>query len=233
MPIVYCLIKMYDKKEYADDLLKGRLYFNTIEHHRKKGNDPLDGIMRREILADKNVTVSVDVEVNLIKYSPVYCMTAIHSGDFDSVTNENREAFGQQVMLNPELQKAYGNHAVVISDFREFKRRAWQKARDLEFGHHWIQYRSVKDQIDNSKVNRDMLFCKRGEFSYENEYRFAVYRPEDKGHFELDVGDLSDIAFYYKTEELNRDFHYISNGGSVDSVQVQVKKRSNRQTPAN
>lgn len=226
MRAMYCFIKTYDQKKYAEDLLKGKLYFNTVKHHRNNGNDPFEGIMRSEIMADCNVTVNVDIEVDLIKYSPVYCMTTIHSGDFDEVNDENLEAFSQQVGLDARFQTEYGNHSVVIWNTKEFLKRAWDSAiaTDLEYGHHWIKYRSAHDKIDWSRVNRDSLFCKLDEYSHENEYRLAVMRTEDKGHFVLDIGDISDIAFYYRTDEFNSNFHLNLNNGAVDKARVQLKK---------
>ena len=235
MPIVYCLIKMYDRKEYADDLLKGKLYFNTIEHHRKTGRDPLEGIVQREVKGDFTILIGhhelkledavskFQAEVDNIKYTPVYCMTAIHSGDFEKVNDENIEDFRKQVMLSPKCATEYGNHAVVIHQPDEFMQRVRKNASNYNFGHGWIQYFNPQDQIDASMLNQNILFYKRDKFKHENEIRLAIQRgTEDEGHFELDVGDLSDIAFYYKTNEFNRNLNLALNSGAVDSGKVQV-----------
>ena len=231
-------IRMHDEKEHAEDLLKGKLYFNTIAYHRKRGNDPLEGIVRREVDIDlstsdgehglelKNAPGYFKAEIVNIKYTPVFCMTAI-GGEIEKDTYGNSVNLAKQFRLSRKCEAEYGNHAVIIYNPTEFIQRCLESARNhpVGLGHDWVKYVRPRGPLDTSMLSPAILFNKRDKFKYENEYRLVAFRyTQDEGHFELNVGDLTDIAFYCRTNEINRNFRIVPNQGAVGTHRVQIRK---------
>lgn len=231
-------IRMHSRKEHAEDLLRGKLYFNTIAHHRKKGNDPLEGILRREVNVNFSASDGqnrvelndapgcIKVEFVNLEYTPVFCMTAI-GGKIEKDTYENHVNLAKQFEVSKKYETEFGDHAVVIYRPTEFIDRFLKSAKNhaIDHSHGWVNYVSSRGSVDKAVFSLDILFYKREKFKYENEYRLVVYRyTKDEGHFELDVGDLSDIAFYCKTSEINHNFRVVPNDGPGDTFGIQVRK---------
>ena len=98
------LIKMCRYKEHADNLRNGILHSNRISYFGDNGNDLLDGVMliSPNVYDFKlscngtnldNLTEDMcgpaELRLNRVQNLNIFCMYAIHTGEFDSIGPEN------------------------------------------------------------------------------------------------------------------------------------------------
>ena len=136
----------------------------------------------------------------------IYCLHAIHSGDFklEEVTNENISEFTSELKV-PEASLALGEYAVLIQNVPEFVRRLESVIHLKEYGftRGLVEYYDP-DSFHGYFDDMESIFWKQDKYRDQREYRFAI----DTGLVSdspliLDIGDIKDIALMLKATELN------------------------------
>ena len=230
MATVFSLIKMCRKKRYANDFLNGKLYSNTVGWYVCQGIDKHEGDWliqpSKEIVIELNNCkippedlVSTTVSLDRIRGLNVFCMFAVHSGAFASVSEETMAAYTSQLEIPAACVKDFGKHAVVVHNVKEFHRRVetaasaagYPRARGL------VRYYDPADFQMTCSHELEIPFFKRDEFSYQKEFRIAMVTGPGCDAVVLDLGrDIRDIAEYCRTKRIHTDV-------SVDEVTDAVR----------
>ena len=140
------LVKFYNEKKHADKMLAGELragrlskYRDTVDHVRR---DRLEGIILWEqatltlrtgegepwTISPEDLAGPMEMQPHLLSHLNVFCMTAFRLalGPGPSLTLDDQVL--QQVKESLPICKKFGDHAVVIADAEEFRRRVTRAA---------------------------------------------------------------------------------------------------------
>ena len=214
------LFKFFSREEYRDDFLKGHLYFNSLNYFRKADasdvfgqNDPYECCkifqpnsikvsFGRQELNDLAGPVSICGDDDVLK-SNIMSFSTIRVDPQKKYTS--LDDLKRDVLFSEKMIK-YGEYAVVIPQAELFVERL--KIAALKEGCVFVKglvnyYDFSKDNISDEYPQN--AFQKRSEFSYQREFRFLLRKKNavDKPVI-LEIGDLSDIAQFCKSADLNR-----------------------------
>lgn len=217
MMINIALMKVVKCKRYAEDLLNGKLYCNSIEWFRQN-HDEFEGdyytfperITLKDIPGMKDRTITkeefdgpVTFYAHNMRNNFAYCMFSWLAPMKDDIVDIR---LPDQVGSLTDLSKKFGPHTVVVND-HEFIERVDNTVRQNKISYERgpVYYADPKDLKTDSP--RSPGFNKRECFSNEKEYRFLFdkQRPNcgnDNHAFCLEIGDIRDIAVYMKTDEI-------------------------------
>ena len=221
------LVKMFQKKCWAEAFRKGTVYCNRIKFYKQMGIDEYEGDivwaptllrdstgkpagffpMHQDSISLQRVQFPLEVVGNM----HVFCMFAMYS--LGAQSNDFR--------IPDQCREEFGEHAVLIRNPTEFFHRLesaiFNKA--LSVGHGLVTYYSgphplMTNRMRNRRDERfsisydpvrseEAVFFKRLEFQHQKEYRIAIdTHTEGDDHFEIDLGDIGDISSFASTLQL-------------------------------
>ena len=209
MKIVPCV-------ERAEQFLDGQLYCNTLRFLRERfdeyeGTVPLTGTLRigDYVIPKEDLTEPPLLMPNLVSDLNVFCMFAWASP----------KAGDDEILFDPESQlgsirdlvQTFGEHTVVVKNVPEFFRRA-DKAAEHPNNGVLRSGRGIVDYVEPSTGEippttlpefLKVALRKRKSFANEKEYRFVYLTGrEPTGPFILNIGDIRDIAFRMRTQDV-------------------------------
>ena len=207
------LMKVVKCKQYAEDLLNGKLYCNSIEWFRQN-HDEFEGdyytFPERIAFKKEGITVTKEQLVGPVTFyfhnmrnSFAYCTFSWLAPMKDGIVDIR---LPDQIGSLSDLSKKFGSHTVIVNA-HEFIERVDNAVRqnDISGRRGPVHYADPKDLNQDSP--RIPGFNKRECFSNEKEYRFLFdkQRPncgsEDHA-FCLEIGNIRDISVYMKTEDI-------------------------------
>lgn len=192
------LLMKITKEQYAEDILSGKLYMNSLRYFRELEQegvgDEQEGALCIGATGDLLYKGQIIAKVkNLRAYYdfPVFCALSV---PLNQVGESDYAFLIPQKMLREFMYDRTSKYTAVLINRCDFEERL-EKAL--------VQYKIMgclgkvqySDKIIpySSEEKLKVAFCKRKKFAYQNEWRIALDFPvEDR--FVLDVGDISDIA---------------------------------------
>ena len=135
----------------------------------------------------------------------VFCMFAGHSGTFEWLSDDNLLDFKKQLEL-PEDCLSLGDHAVVITNVKEFLERVKASANRGGYGIIGKLVKYYDPNIGNPPARSEIesIFTKRSQYAYQKEFRIAIdTRTVGIDPITLNIGPISDIALRLKTRDIN------------------------------
>jgi len=221
---VYTLVRIFDKREYAEDFLAGKLRMRRLAYFRNYVD--ADGALRgdahegvaavfqpahlgtirfgdREI-SPRDLTQPLLVYPEREQSTSVLCLWALTNAGLESATFENLDELKDAIALQKQAY-GLGEHLVYFRKPDLFLERIAEAARKIDRGHsrRLVSYYDA-DTFHGWFPSETVPFQKRREYAHQREYRIVVYtRDDDPDPFILDVGDLSDIAELVLTAEFN------------------------------
>lgn len=238
MSRVFFNIKVCGAEEFREAFLDGRLYMNTLGYFRRYEEGTAANIadrhegtislmqpgqfsmtFTREDLPGWSHTIPEEdlAGPSVIQYNKhdllnVFCVYAVHERGHTFASDDDFERFVEAQMMKPEVDDL-GAYAAVVVDTKAFQERVFHaiQAKGFKAVAALVEYydpSTFHGTFDDSQA----VLKKRGEYSHQREYRFALDRGvEVEGAYTLDVGSLRDIAVGCKTSEVNdliRDYIY-------------------------
>ena len=203
------LLKFFSHKEYAEDLLNGKLYCHESGWFRKLDDkyrgDQYDGKMPLNVdgmLVEwgpiRCISSGVAVKgFNNDNKLPIYCLSVIDIKILDKVS-------GTSYILKPtfvEKMKQFGTYLAILNNYSEFLRIVTSHAdtKQLAASHFRVEYSNIMNEYDTgfteNKRSLKHFFIKDKEYEYQNEFRFLWQRKDGvllidnaKDHIVLDIG---------------------------------------------
>ncbi len=224
MTAILALAKVVAKREYAEDLLSGRLFMNTLAYFVAYPEEPM--ILRSdsfEGLAAWYRATEIEVTFNgisipspdigapvAIQYDSVlgknaYCLYSLNSRGHEQVSSESLKDLKRKLEI-PSDCFGFGDYCVVIHKPLAFIDRccASIKKAGLSGRLGLVDYFDELTFHGLLPAERQGLI-KRRAFENQREYRVIVdTRRDPPGPFTLDVGNLSDIAIVTTPGDFNR-----------------------------
>lgn len=232
--MILYMIKFFEREEYADKFLSGELYLNRLSYFQKLEAGNADGRAdRNEAVAvwlqpekvsiafkdhpELNISPSdlgapVTIQFERHKDVHLYCMTAMHTGEFECEGNsiictpETADALRKQLEVDPACL-GMGQFAVVVRA-REFVERAKDAARAqrYSFSAGLVRYFDPAAFHGHFPIAQ-IPFMKANEFCHQSEYRIII----DIGKcgddpLRLSIGSLSDIGAKMPSSALATSF---------------------------
>lgn len=187
------------------------LFFTTEDGKTEKVS------IKKEDLSDASF-----VRYNQTETLNVFCFTLLSSDGVissEGISKENINYINSLYELDVNyLVQNLGSYAVVIHDTSEFINRIKTKVNELKksgsvihFGFGKVNYFDEEKSHVDLEAGSDYLSCafrKKSSYKHQKECRLVIdfnenVQKRNDGSFTLDIGDLSDIAFYIPTEKLN------------------------------
>ena len=213
---IISLMKIVPSEERAEQFLDGQLYCNTLSFLRKQfdeyeGTVPISGKVRIEDyeIPQEDLAETALLMPNLVSDLNVFCMFCWASP----------KAGRDEILLDPEsqlgsirnLEQTFGTHTVVIKNVTEFFRRA-DKALERSYNGVLRSVRGIVDYVEpptgeilptSLSALLKVALRKRKSFANEKEYRFVYLTGRERaGPFILNIGDIHDIAFRMRTQDV-------------------------------
>ena len=232
--IIY-LAKAFKEREHAEKFIRGEMYCNQLSYFKKledregRGDTdegaivfPLEGLVMTVGTKAPGTGEAVDWHtIQGLAVPPVvvpewfdnrniFCMFAAHSFDFQHEPSEGYLDRLKEHLKIPEKYVRLGEHAVIIKNVTEFLRRVEKAAHRAGYGILWGLVKYYDPQVGTPSIRSDIetIFCKREEYAYQREFRFAMDTGTTEGRaISLDIGDIGDIAFRTDTGGLGLEFN--------------------------
>lgn len=218
---IFFLVKIFDKKEYALDFMQGKMFANRLSYFRRldekqeaNRGDKHEAVVSWVQPEDANLTINgihitqlagpISIQMNRHDHLNIYCMYAGHSGEFESLTEENLRDFKKHLEISEDCVKL-GKYAVVVTQYMTFIDRVSNAVRSNNYGLRagLVDYYDP-NTFTGSFNEVDAVFKKRNEFSHQKEFRFAFDTGvSGDNSLILDIGDITDITTLCNVEELN------------------------------
>ncbi|EPO2498911.1 hypothetical protein ACT8NM_003453, partial [Vibrio cholerae] len=224
MANIFGFVKLFEKKEYAEDFVNGKLFMNTIrafkEYRDESGElrgDDHEGIIamyqpsQLDAITFGDVTISpselaapIVIHGEHLLTQNVFCIYSLNSRGHDTVSEETIREFKKTLELH-ESCFGLGKYCVVVTNASEFMKRC-QLAIESEGFHGNL---GLVDYFNEREFHGEMPkekwgYQKRSMFKEQREYRIKIdtmrERPEP---YTLNVGDLSDITILTTPAEFN------------------------------
>ena len=213
---IFSLMKIVPSEERAEQVLDGKLYCNPLSFLREQfdeyeGTVPISGKMRigDYRIPEEDLAGPPLLMPNLLSDLNVFCMFCWAS---PKVGND-------KVLFDPEsqlgsvrnLKQTFGSHTVIVKNVTEFFRRADQALEQscngvLQSVRGIVDYvEPATDEIPKTSLSSLLRSAlrKRKSFANEKEYRFVYFTGrKPAGPFNLDIGDIRDIAFRMRTQNV-------------------------------
>ena len=209
-------MKIVPSVERAEQFLDGQLYCNTLSFLREKfdeyeGAIPLTGTIRiGDFVIPKEELVEPPLLMpNLLSDLNVFCMFCWASPN----VGDDKFQFDPESQLGTirDLVKTFGEYTVVIHNVREFFHRV-DKAAQHPYNGVLRSVRGIVNYVESHTGEvppttlpalRKTALRKQNRFANENEYRFVYLTGrEPAGPFILNIGDIRDIAFRMRTQDV-------------------------------
>ena len=238
MKNIFTLVKMCSSEEYANDFCQGRLYANPLGYFQRleeKGNradrdegafwDPLDSatltLMPKRpngndsiILAKKDLVRPISLQFDWTKYLNVFCLYAFHDDQLPDPDELPRhlDVYHHEFRIPESCQEDFGEHAVAVTNVREFKARV-DRALDRQYlsGNICqykmgpVNYQNYQPLLSQVGIVSDLeaAFYKGERFRDQSEYRVVFDTGRDEENpFTLNIGNISDITLRKRTPEI-------------------------------
>ena len=223
MSTIFFFIKFFDKEEYVQDFLHGKLFANRLPVFRKsEGEDTTGRIDHDEAttswLQGEELTliingvdlseglITLQVQMDFLSGLHLFCMHAVHSGDVDlkRVSNDNIEVLQDALRVDDDCM-LLGPYAVVITDIAAFMSRIESACTGNGYR---VASKLVKyydpDTFHGNFQELEAVFWKQTTFSFQREFRIAIDTyTTGEDPLILEIGAISDIAYPIAASEIN------------------------------
>ncbi len=212
---IFLFIKFFDKQEYAEAFLQGKVFANRLSAFRRaEGEDTTARIDRDEgttsWLQGANLTlvlngmdlseglITLQIQLDFLSEFHLFCIHAVHSGDVDleTISHDNIEVLREALRVD-DACLSLGPYAVVICDVAAFMDRLKGACTDNGYraASRLVNYYDP-DTFHGNFEGLEAVFWKQTEFSFQREFRIAIdTHTSGEDPLTLDIGDISDIAF--------------------------------------
>lgn len=219
---IHLLSKIFQKKEYMNDFLDGKLYMNCLGFFKKvedtesKKFDSKEAVRSylqpddlKIVIEYEDIIINLDNkdlagpliiqdnEYNNLKIICFYSPFIDYSNLVDSQKN---------LKITNKMKNDFGEHVILIRDFIEFSQRL-EAAIKINENISTFTYKKVDyfpDTFHGSFDAEDIPFKKHEEFSFQKEFRIVARTIQhDENPFILNLGDLRDICLPCTVEQFN------------------------------
>ena len=152
MKTVFFLVKFFNNPNYADDLVRGRVFARRLADFQEDNNGDESGRIDQDegsiawlqpgkgrlTLNGMDVTDDLagplQIQRNWLSHLNLFCVHAGHSGDLDlsSLSNDNFEVLREELTIDDRCL-SLGNYAVIVKDVPEFVNRMEASARAMGY----------------------------------------------------------------------------------------------------
>lgn len=224
MSTIFAFVKLFERKDYAEDFLKGKLFMNTIRSFKeyKDDNGELRGDEYEGIIAlyqpeklgelkiggttipSSELAAPIVLHGDDLLSHNVFCIYSLNSRGYSSVSAETLSDFKRTLELH-ESCFGLGKYCVVVLNASKFIERCQAAIVKNNFNGMLglVDYFNEREYHGNM-ADDNLGFQKRSLFAHQREYRVKIEtNNKNPGPYVLDVGDLSDIVSIMTTKEFN------------------------------
>lgn len=219
-PIFY-LVKVFEKKEYAEDFIKGKLFLNRVSYFKKiedkenRGDkheatdawlQPANSKITIGNIEIKSEDIALPVSIQHEHHNNLhlFCLYAAYTDKFQNISEKNFEEFKKEIEINEECL-ALGNYAVIILNSKLFLKRFVSSVQKYNYTGKGQLVKYYNPKTFHGFFKEDPVFYKQTQYAYQKEFRFSIDTGTiGEDHIIMDLGDLSDITCISSPNEINR-----------------------------
>ena len=208
-------MKILPCKEYVEDFLDGKLYCNRVRYFRDEGYDEFEGgdflhpttlCINSYTIPEEDLAGPVIIHSNFVSDLNVFCMFAWRVpkvGEDDVLIDLESQLGSIKTCIDD-----FGPYTVLVKNTTEFFRRvglavARRRNGVLSGVHGAVRYINPDTFRTNPADSLRTPLFKQQRFAHQKEYRFVFQTGrEPAGRLELPIGNIRDIAFCMRTEDI-------------------------------
>ena len=225
--VIYSLIKVTDKREFAASFRDGLLHFRKVKTFQdfekpsdSQRHDTYEGVIAafqpkqvlikfNNIEIDRNGIIGpILVHDNSLLDRYVFCMYSLDSKGWDAIPEDQVESFKSDMKINSNIQK-FGDYATVILNVREFLNRVQAAVQSKGYGCRMglVEYYDVKE-VNGIFTQAKFGFQKHDRLRPQNEFRIIIdSNPTDNDYpWDFNIGSIADISGTIPTWDLQKSF---------------------------
>jgi hypothetical protein len=233
---IFAYVKLFEKMEYAEDFVNGKLFMNTIrsfkEYRDESGElrgDEYEGIVAMyqpnkiseikfgdHLIPPSDLASPLVIQGDHILDQNVFCIYSLNSSGHDSVSSDTLAEFRRTLELH-ETCFGLGKYCVVIRNASEFISRCTSAIKKLNVDGSLGLVEYFNEHEFHGKMPDDKLgYQKRSFFKHQREYRVKIdTRRANPKPYILDIGDLTDISSISTPKVFNESLTIKLPDGSV------------------
>ncbi len=215
------LLKFFEKEDFQNDFLNGKLYMNTLKYFRENEfsdiarTDKFEAIkthMKPDLIQIGTMNISKDecgiTTINTTKYDTwnILCLYAL----WKEIEDEN--------ILVDEKNKDFGHYCVCIINVKEFLSRIDKVLVEKNVDCEYMKVNYINKNKEYKIKDEEVPFTKFDNFSYQKEFRIVIDTKNNRDeHYIMEIGDLRDIAFITTIDKINKDIISHFPSGNADN----------------
>ena len=235
MPTIYAFVKIFEKEQYANEFIFGKLFMNTLRYFKEYRDttgelrgDPYEGIaawyqpnkinlqIGDHIVPSSEIAYPIAAHDQELLNKNAFCVYSLNSGDHESISKETLADFKRAIELH-ESCFGLGNFCVAILNAQKFKERILSaiKSNNVSGKLGLVEYFN-EHEYHGEFPSEKYGFHKRSFFSHQREYRPLVdTHCSLSGPYTLNIDDLSDISLLTTPEEFKKQLEIRLPDGSA------------------
>ncbi len=230
-------IKFFEKKEYAADFIKGKIYANKLSYFKKAESDTNVKMDKNEgvsaIFQPNKSTIKInDMVIDTVapttlsfekdEYKNIFCVYALMmplDGAYKDI-----EDFKNKLMISPKCEEL-GKYAVIVSANEFIKKIKAVKLKQFKINK--IQMGKInyydENEFDGSFDDDKSLFNKTKKFEYQKEYRLVICSDVEE-ELILEIGSFEGITKFCKTKNINKGLQLTVDGNNIlNRIKYKIK----------
>ena len=233
MKTIWYFVKFCEKKEFADDFMKGSLYLNRLSYNKKMEDSDdgrsdkyeavaawlqphdvnlkltIDGLKLATEILPEDLAAPVYWSYNHHDHLHVLCLYAIYTNEFECIdgqvnySEEKAPELKRQLEVHQDNFK-FGQHAVIVPATL-FINRVKEAIKNLGYSGKMQLVDYYNPDLFHAEFPENVIpFKKQQRFIYQNEFRIVVNNKTiGDAPLRIEVGDLGDISAKINATNLN------------------------------
>ncbi|MCK8080882.1 hypothetical protein [Vibrio sp. 1CM24A] len=240
MATIFAFVKLFEKKEHAEDFVNGKLFMNTIKSFKEyrdesgelRGDDhegiiamyqpsQLGEITFGEIsIPSSELAAPIVVHGDHLLSQNVFCIYSLNSRGHEYISADTIKEFRTTLELH-ESCFGLGKYCVVVLNVTEFINRCEVAIETLGLEGNLGLVDYFNEHEFHGPMPEDKLgYQKRSMFREQREYRVKIDTQREKpSPYTLEIGDLSDITMLTTPAEFNEKLEIKLPDGTNSTMQ--------------
>ena len=224
--VIYSVIKVTDKPEFAQSFRKGLLHFQKVKsfrdglHDDSQRHDEYEGVIatfqpgkvriefNNAVINGNDITSPILMHDNSLLEKYAFCMYSINSKNWTTIAEDQIEAFKTDMVVDSSIGR-FGDHSTIILNVAKFIARVQSAVQSKGYACRMglVEYYDV-NVVNEMFAQKRFGFQKTDKLRAQNEFRIIMdSNPTSNDEpWDFEIGNIEDITATIPTRDLRGSF---------------------------